>query len=112
MEFLVCISASTIEDSPSLTSKLSSISSYFGDLGDGVHKGDENDPRVAIIKVVPDEVRYWLATSGSLSRGVQEIASAAQGKVTIPGEMRTITKEEVSTLQAFSRSRVFTDLCP
>jgi len=92
--------------------KLSSISSYFGDLGDGVHKGDENDPRVAVIEVVPDEVRYWLATSGSLSRGVQEIASAAQGKVTIPGELRTITKEEVSTLQGLSRSRVFTDLCP
>lgn len=51
---------------------------------------------MAAIEVVPDEVRYWLATSSSISRGVQEIASAAQGKVTVPGELRTITKEEVS----------------
>ena len=75
-----------------------SISAYFGDLGDGIHKGDENDPRVVIIEVVPDEVHYWLATTGAISRGVQEIAQAAQGKVAIPGELRTITKEEVSSL--------------
>lgn len=108
---MVCISASTIQGSLSLTSTLSSIASYFGDLGDGVHKGDENDPRVAVIEVVPDEVRYWLATSGSISRGVQEIASAAQGKIAIPGELRTITKEEVSISRALSRSRVFADPC-
>ena len=66
---------------------------------------------MALIEVVPEEVRYWLATSGSISRGVQEIASAAQGKVTLPGELRTVTKEEVSTLQALSLSRMFTDLC-
>jgi len=75
---------------------LFSIASYFGDLGDGIHKGDENDPRVAAIEVIPNEVRYWLATSGTISRSVQEIAAAAQGTVTIPGELRTITKEEVS----------------
>jgi hypothetical protein len=30
---------------------------WFGDLGDGVHKGDENDPRISLIEVTPDEVR-------------------------------------------------------
>jgi hypothetical protein len=78
---------------------LSSIGSYFGDLGDGTHKGDENDPRVAIIEVVPDEVRYWLPTS---CPGVQEGAPAVQGKVTVSGELRTITKEEVSTLEVMT----------
>lgn len=82
-----------------------SISAYFGDLGDGIHKGDENDPRVVIIEVVPDEVRYWLATSGAISRGVQEVAQAARGKVAVPGELRTITKEEVSSLQVTARRR-------
>jgi len=97
--------AKVIEDREVIRKYWSScISSYFGDLGDGVHKGDENDPRVAVIEVVPDEVRYWLATSGSLSRGVQEIASAAQGKVTIPGELRTITKEEIALVQGLGAS--------
>lgn len=54
---------------------------------------------MAVIEVVPDEVRYWLPTGGCISRGVQEVASAVQGKVTVPGELRMITKEEVSTLE-------------
>lgn len=29
---------------------------WFGDLGDGKHTGDYNDPRVAVIQVVPAEV--------------------------------------------------------
>jgi hypothetical protein len=62
--------------------------------------------------VVPDEVRYWLATSGSISRGVQEIASAVQGKVAIPGELRTITKGEVSASRTQLRSHVFADIDP
>ncbi|KAI0298521.1 hypothetical protein BC826DRAFT_997819 [Russula brevipes] len=78
------------------------MASYFGDLGDGVHKGDENDPRVAAIEVIPDEIRYWLATSGSVSRSIQEVASAVSGKVTVPGELRTITQEEIQLVQGLS----------
>ncbi|KAH9961256.1 hypothetical protein BC827DRAFT_1203499 [Russula dissimulans] len=82
----------------------SCIASYFGDLGDGIHKGDENDPRVAAIEVIPDEVRYWLATRGAIARNVQEIAAVArsavtQGAFTIAGELRTITKEEIQLAQ-------------
>jgi len=82
----------------------SCIASYFGDLGDGVHKGDVNDPRVVAIEVVPDEVRYWLATSGSVSRGAQEIASAVQGEVAVTGELRTITKKEIELIQGLDAS--------
>ena len=82
-----------------------SIGSYFGDLGDGIHKGDENDPRVAIIEVVPDEIRYWLASS--LPVAAQEVASKIQGKVNVPGELRTITKAEVSsTLEVILVGRI------
>jgi hypothetical protein len=82
-----------------------SIGSYFGDLGDGIHKGDETDPRVAVIEVIPDEIRYWLASSLPVS--VQEVASTVQGKVTVPGELRTITHEEVSTLEVILAGRIF-----
>ncbi|KDR75078.1 hypothetical protein GALMADRAFT_140627 [Galerina marginata CBS 339.88] len=34
---------------------------WFGDLKDGVHRGDINDSRVAVIQVVPDEIQYWRA---------------------------------------------------
>jgi general stress protein 26 len=69
---------------------------YFGDLGDGVHKGDENDPRVSIIEVVPCEIRYWVASSSSIVRSAQVVYSTVTGKGTAPGELRIITEEEVS----------------
>ena len=77
------------------------IGSYFGDLGDGIHKGDENDPRVAVIEVVPDEIRYWLPMA---TRDV-----ALKGEVTAPGELRTITNEEVSALEVNQVIHIFTD---
>jgi hypothetical protein len=73
-----------------------SITGYIGDLKDGVHRGDENDPRVAVIEVIPDEIRYWVTKHASVVRKAQIAASAAMGKATSPGELRTITKEEVS----------------
>ncbi|KAI0038514.1 hypothetical protein FA95DRAFT_1551217 [Auriscalpium vulgare] len=77
---------------------------YFGDLGDGIHKGDENDPRVVAIEVIPDEIRYWVATSGAVGRSVKTAVASVTGKGSAPGELRTITKEEVcSDLRVFRR---------
>ncbi|KAH9002588.1 hypothetical protein EDB86DRAFT_3063161 [Lactarius hatsudake] len=69
------------------------ISAYF-DVDD-THKGDENDPRVVVIEVVPNEIRYWLAKSGEVSRDVQGVVKGVRGEVSIPGELRTITEKEV-----------------
>ncbi|KAJ7188322.1 hypothetical protein C8R46DRAFT_877954, partial [Mycena filopes] len=71
------------------------VSAYFGDLKDGVHHGDKTDPRVSVIEVSPVDIRYFVATKGSLARGVDVAVSKVTGKVTTPGEMRTITQEEV-----------------
>lgn len=75
---------------------LVSVSGYIGNLGDGVHKGDEGDPRVAVIEIIPDEVKYWISKQSAISRTVQVAVGAAMGKATAPGELRTIRKEEVS----------------
>lgn len=72
------------------------MAGYFGDLGDGIHKGDVNDPRVSAIEVTPEEIHYWHATSGTVSRTAQVAVSAVTGKTAAPGELRTITKAEVS----------------
>lgn len=72
------------------------LSAWFGDLKDGVHKGDENDPRVAIIEVIPDEIRYWIATKGTVGRALETGIHAVTGGVSVPGELRTITSAEVS----------------
>ena len=62
---------------------------------------------MSVIEVVPDEIRYWLASS--LPVPVQEVASTVQGKVTVPGELRTITRAEVSALEAILVGRILTD---
>lgn len=73
-----------------------SITGYIGDLKDGVHRGDENDPRVAVIEVIPDEIKYWVSKHSAAIRTAQVAVNAAMGKATAPGELRIISKEEVS----------------
>lgn len=64
-------------------------------MGDGIHKGDQKDPRVAIIEVIPDEIQYWYTTKGAIGRAVDIGFSAVTGKGAAPGELRTLTKDEV-----------------
>lgn len=73
-----------------------SLTGYFGDLKDGVHKGDKTDPRVAVIEVVPDEIKYWITNHSSAVRTTEVAYAAATGKATAPGQSRIISKEEVS----------------
>lgn len=77
----------------------SAISAWFGDLKDGVHKGDENDPRVSLIEVIPDEIRYWYATKGKLGQAIEVGIGAVTGKVASPGELREITRDEIALVQ-------------
>ncbi|KLO19448.1 hypothetical protein SCHPADRAFT_864899 [Schizopora paradoxa] len=72
---------------------------YFGDLGDGVHKGDVNDPRVTLIEVVPEEIEYWVSRHGVIGRTVEVAAAAVTGKGHAPGELRVISKEEIQLTQ-------------
>ncbi|KAJ7497249.1 hypothetical protein FB451DRAFT_1016927 [Mycena latifolia] len=77
----------------------SSMSAYFGDLKDGVHKGDSNDPRISIIEVVPEEIRYFTPTKGSIARAADVAMSTVTGKTAAPGELRTITQAEIQLTQ-------------
>ncbi|KAK0195343.1 hypothetical protein F5146DRAFT_281811 [Armillaria mellea] len=76
-----------------------SLSAYFGDLEDGVHKGDVNDPRISIIEVVPEEIRYWVATKGSVGRAIEAAVSSVTKTCAAPGELRTISKAEIQLTQ-------------
>ncbi|KAF9051073.1 hypothetical protein BDZ89DRAFT_940094 [Hymenopellis radicata] len=76
-----------------------SMAAYFGDLKDGVHKGDESDPRISIIEVVPDEVRLWVAKKGVVGRAVDNAISNVTGGTSAPGDMITIGKAEIQLAQ-------------
>ncbi len=71
------------------------MAAYFGDLKDGVHKGDQSDPRISVIEVVPDEVRLWVATKGVVGRAIENAVSNVTSGVSTPGDLITIGKAEV-----------------
>ncbi|THU95373.1 hypothetical protein K435DRAFT_819762 [Dendrothele bispora CBS 962.96] len=76
-----------------------SLSAWFGDLKDGVHKGDENDPRVSLIRVVPDEIRYFKVTRGTVGQAIETGINTFTHGVSTPGELITITSEEIQLAQ-------------
>ena len=72
----------------------SSLKAWFDDKKDGVHTGDENDPRVSLIDVHPEEVRYY-TTSGKLAF-LKDVATAAfSGGVASPGHLVIIGSDEI-----------------
>lgn len=70
------------------------LEAWFDDKKDGVHTGDENDPRVSLLDVHPDEIRYY-TTSGKLTF-LKEVASAAlSGGVASPGHLVILSSDEI-----------------
>ncbi|EJU04364.1 hypothetical protein DACRYDRAFT_14463 [Dacryopinax primogenitus] len=78
------------------------VAAWFGDLGDGVHKGDASDPRVSAIQVVPDSIRYWYAQRSSLGQMTEIVTSAMTGGTAAPGQLRTITKAEIQLVEGLN----------
>ncbi|KAB5591250.1 Protein bli-3 [Ceratobasidium theobromae] len=78
------------------------VRAWFGDLGDGIHKGDENDPRVVLIDVTPTEIRYWHSTRTKIGATIEVATSAITGKVATPGELRVITPQELALVEGLN----------
>lgn len=60
-----------------------------------MHEGNLNHLRVSIIEVVPDEIRLWYPTKEKVGRAVEIGVSAVTGELAAPGELHTITGDEV-----------------
>ncbi|EJD52779.1 hypothetical protein AURDEDRAFT_158505 [Auricularia subglabra TFB-10046 SS5] len=77
---------------------------YFGKV-DAQHPGNETDPRVSLIEVIPDNIRYWTATSGKIMQAAQTAKSALTGSGEPPGELRIITAEELQLVEGLNHNR-------
>ncbi|BGP00160.1 hypothetical protein JCM10021v2_003840 [Rhodotorula toruloides] len=71
------------------------IKSWFGDLKDGVRTGEPGDPRIAVIQVIPSEIRYWVKTRTSLGQTVEVLKGAVTGETAAPGHLRVISGSDV-----------------
>ncbi|KAF2011629.1 hypothetical protein BU24DRAFT_413264 [Aaosphaeria arxii CBS 175.79] len=73
----------------------SGVKAWFGDLGDGVHTGGPEDPRMALIEVKAKYITYWLHEVGTLGF-VKEVAGAAlTGNVANTGVLRELKEAEI-----------------
>ncbi|KAF8972989.1 hypothetical protein BDZ97DRAFT_1649208 [Flammula alnicola] len=98
--------ATIMEDRDEIKKHWSSrLSAWFGDLKDGVHKGDVNDPRIALIQVIPDEIRYWHSTKSKIGTALEVKIDSVTGKVAAPGELRTITSDEIQLTQGLNSKK-------
>ncbi|MCJ1371391.1 hypothetical protein MMC20_002606 [Loxospora ochrophaea] len=75
------------------------ISAWFGDLGDGVHTGTAEDPRMALIEVKSRYIAYWKSTVSSLGFMKEVGLGALKGEVANTGVQREFLEEDISKMR-------------
>ncbi|WVQ84532.1 hypothetical protein IAT38_006686 [Cryptococcus sp. DSM 104549] len=73
------------------------LKAWFGDKGDGVHDGSPTDPRMAVLEVRVDEIRHFHQQRTVIGTVVDVVSSAISGETATPGEVRTITGQEIAS---------------
>lgn len=71
------------------------VSAWFGDVGDGVHNGGPEDPRMKLIEVQSKYVTYYKGQTGALGM-MKEIGGAVlTGGVANTGDLRELHEDEI-----------------
>jgi general stress protein 26 len=76
------------------------LKAWVGDLGDGVHDGSENDPRIGVIRVKTKSVTYSLVAKNIFSRAGDIVSSGVTGKPAQVNKLREISESEVMEWRA------------
>ncbi|KAI4276483.1 MAG: hypothetical protein LQ337_002454 [Flavoplaca oasis] len=71
------------------------VNAWFGDLGDGVHTGMPEDPRMTLIELKANYITYWKSTS-TFPGFIKEVAQASMtGQVADTGINRRLTSKDI-----------------
>lgn len=105
MSFLDQISGSwaSISGTATITQDKDVIKKYYspnlqvwlGDLGDGIHDGGPDDPRIGVIRLEAKTVTYSIAKKGAVKRAVETVKGAAKGEVPEVNLLREISEDEL-----------------
>lgn len=71
------------------------LSAWFGDLGDGVHTGTAEDPRMALIEVKSKYISYWNSKVTSLGFLKEVGLASLTGKVADTGVQRELSQKDI-----------------
>ena len=77
------------------------LRAWLGDLGDGVHDGGENDPRIGIIRVKMVTAHYSIISKNMLGRVAEVAQGAVTGKPAAVNKLREISEVEVEQAANF-----------
>lgn len=72
---------------------------WFGDLGDGVHTGKPEDPRMSLIEVKAKYISYWKTTVGTLGFAKEVALGAATGQVANTGVQRDFEQGDIEKMR-------------
>ena len=71
------------------------LKAWLGDLGDGVHDGTENDPRIGIIRVKMVTAHYSISSKNIIGRVAEVAQGTITGKPAAVNKLREISEDEV-----------------
>ncbi|KAJ5578401.1 Bli-3 protein [Penicillium hispanicum] len=83
---------------PSIVQKYYSpaLKAWLGDMGDGVHDGGPNDPRIGVIKLEAKLATHVVSRKGILGRAVDTVKGAVKGDVPSINGIRELSQEELA----------------
>ncbi|KAF7196736.1 Protein bli-3 [Pseudocercospora fuligena] len=82
------------------------VSAWFGDVGDGVHDGGPEDPRMKLIEVKSKYITYWKHETGALGFMKEVGVASLTGRVAKTGSLREMHENEIQ--QARQRDSALT----
>ena len=71
------------------------LKAWLGDLGDGVHDGGENDPRIGIIRVKMTTAHYAISHKTIIGQMAQIAQGVVTGKPAAVNKLRELSEAEV-----------------
>ncbi|KAF2159665.1 hypothetical protein M409DRAFT_70850 [Zasmidium cellare ATCC 36951] len=77
------------------------IAAWFGDVGDGVHDGGPEDPRMKLIEVQSKYITYYKRKTGALGMAKEVGGALLTGGVANTGDLREMKEDDIK--QARSR---------
>ena len=75
------------------------ISAWFGDLGDGVHTGTAEDPRMSLIEVKTKYISYWKSTVTTVGFVYEVGVAAMTGKIAKNGVQREFREADIQKMR-------------
>ena len=92
--------ASTSNSDPRIKELYSrGTNAWFGDLGDGVHTGGPEDPRMALIEVKAKYICYWKSTVSSLGFMKETTQAGVTGQVAQTGLTRQFLEKDIEAMR-------------